>query len=246
MAKRKRRRATPVKKDIISNSAEHLMDLIFERLPMDDAVRTSVLSTKWRYKWTTMRALTISQQFSKRFIRIGPYHPNGFITVINQIMIHHNGPLLKFYLYIPNIVLDSFQEVDQWMLMLPGKGVRVLTLISINQIYPGPSSVYSCLELRQFGLFNCIFNPPLEFQGFLSLEHLCFERVDFGGNLGGTIINLPHLTELTMEKCENCNNFNIKAEKLRLLWVISCPDAMLLLYSILSIVNAFMWFVYFS
>ncbi|KAL4561383.1 hypothetical protein LXL04_033549 [Taraxacum kok-saghyz] len=76
--------------------AEDLIDSILERVPIEDVVRTSILSRKWRYKWTTMRALV-------------------FDVIINQVLFLHNGPILKFRLHIPNISLDSFQDVDQWI-----------------------------------------------------------------------------------------------------------------------------------
>ncbi|KAI3826795.1 hypothetical protein L1987_00851 [Smallanthus sonchifolius] len=64
-------------------------------------------------------------------------------------------------------------------------------------------------------LYNCIFKPPLEFQGFLNLEDIHLNSVYFGDNLGGNIINLPCLKKLILDKCNNVNNFNIKAEKLQ-------------------------------
>ncbi|KAI3683205.1 hypothetical protein L1987_83705 [Smallanthus sonchifolius] len=175
-----------------------------------------------------MSTLNLRDQFIKKLSKVGALAHNGFIRVINQIMIHHNGPILKFVLFIPNIVLDSFQEVDQWMLILSRNGVRELIIGNSNQIYPIPSSVFSCLEMRTLRLYNCIFKPPLEFQGFLNLEIIILKRVNFGGYLGGTVINLPHLTKLMLVECDNVNNFNIKAEKLQTLKVYSCPDAMLL------------------
>ncbi|KAI3683206.1 hypothetical protein L1987_83706 [Smallanthus sonchifolius] len=224
----KRRFVTSAEEDIISNLPEHLIDQILYRLLTEDAVRTSVLSKKWRYRWTTMSTLNLRDQFIKKLSKIGALAHNGFIRVINQIMIHHNGPVLKFVLCIPNIVLHNFQEVDQWMLILSRNGVRKLIILNWNRIYPIPSSVFSCLELRTLRLYNCIFKPPLEFQGFLNLEDIHLKSVYFGDNLGGNMINLPCLKKLTLDECDNVNNFNIKAEKLQSLKVYLCPDTMLL------------------
>ncbi|KAJ0809813.1 putative F-box domain, FBD domain, leucine-rich repeat domain superfamily [Helianthus annuus] len=214
--------------DIISNLPEDLIDPILERLPVKDAVRTSVLSKKWRYRWTTMKTLAFDNHFSQQFLKIGAFSCNGFIRVLNQIMILHNGPIFKFYLHIPNIFLDSFKEIDQWMLILSRNNVTELNIVNENQIYQIPSSVFCCLELRKLKLYNCIFKPPLAFKGFPNLQEILLTNVNFGDNLGGTVINLPHLKNLILHDCGNVNNFNIKAEKLQILLVDSYPNAMLI------------------
>ncbi|KAJ0809812.1 putative F-box domain, FBD domain, leucine-rich repeat domain superfamily [Helianthus annuus] len=212
--------------DIISNFPEDLINPILERLPVKEAARTSLLSKRWRYRWTTMRKLVFLYGFSGQFLKIGAYRQHGFIRVVNQIMIKHQGPISKFVLHIPKeIVLDSFQEVDLWMLILSRKSVRELHIVNSNQIYQIPSSVFSCLELRVLVLCGCIFNLPLEFKGFPNLEEIYLLYVTFGGNSGGTVINLPQLKKLSLQSCGNVNNFNIKAKKLQNLYVTSCPDA---------------------
>ncbi|KAM0052576.1 putative F-box domain, FBD domain, leucine-rich repeat domain superfamily [Helianthus debilis subsp. tardiflorus] len=212
--------------DIITNFPEDLINPILERLPVKDAVRTSVLSKNWRYRWTTMRTLDLQYQFSNQFSNIGAFSHNGFIRVISHIMIHHQGPISKFALHIPKeIVLDSFQEVDQWMLILSRNNLRVLDFRNSNRIYQIPSSVFSCLELRVLSLDKCIFRPPHEFKGFQNLEEIIFSQVNFRG---GSVINLPQLKALTLFRCSNVNSFNIKAEMLQILRVDSCREDMLL------------------
>ncbi|KAM0010732.1 putative leucine-rich repeat domain superfamily, F-box-like domain superfamily [Helianthus debilis subsp. tardiflorus] len=212
--------------DIISNFLEDLINPILERLPLEEAVRTSVLSKRWRYRWTTMRKLGFHYPFSQQFLKTGAFSCHGFIRVISQIMIKHKGPILTFLLYIPKeIVLDSFQQVDQWMLILSRNNLRRIAIVNSNQIYQIPYSVFSCQELRVLGLVNCFFKPPLEFKGFPNLEDIILTNVNFGVNLGGTVINLPQLKNLILYGCGNVNNFNIKAEKLQNLRVTGCPDA---------------------
>ncbi|CAH1451068.1 unnamed protein product [Lactuca virosa] len=235
--------------DRISNLPEHLIASIIERLPIQDAVRTCIISKKWRYIWTEMRELVFDNQFSNKFAKNGAFGRNGFIRIIkqvltlskgpilkfakngafggnefiriiNQVLTLHKGPILKFHLHIPNIFLDSFEEVDQWMLLLSRTGVRELILVSSNRCYELPSYVFSCLELTKLKLHNCFFKPPLKFEGFLNLEELILRHIDFGANLCGTKINLPQLKKLSLHSCSNVYNFNIKATNLFRLAII--------------------------
>ncbi|CAI9269033.1 unnamed protein product [Lactuca saligna] len=228
MERIKRRNVSWAEEDWISQLPEHLIDSILERLPIEDAVRTSILSKIWRHRWTTMRALVFDPKFSRKFAKNGAFGRNGFIRIINKVLILHKGPILKFALYIPNVFLDSFQEVDQFMLLLSRNSLTELIIINTNQRYELPSCVFSCLELRSLKTTNGFFNPPREFEGFLNLEELSLKHIDFGDRLCGTRINLPRLKTLTLNTCTNVYNFNIKATKLQNLFVIACPDAMLL------------------
>ncbi|PWA63251.1 F-box domain, FBD domain, Leucine-rich repeat domain, L domain-like protein [Artemisia annua] len=124
--------------------------------------------------------------------------------------------------------LDSFQEVDQWMLFLSRNGVREFHLVNTNQRYELPSYVFSCLELRALTLDNCLFKPPLKFDGFFKLENLNLRDINFVASSVRTHINLPKLKSLTLTSCTNLCNFNIKATKLQILRVLFCPGAMLL------------------
>ncbi|XP_027060754.1 F-box/FBD/LRR-repeat protein At3g14710-like [Coffea arabica] len=65
---KKRSRSTELldsKKDRISELPESVLSHILSRLPTEDAVRTSVLSRKWEYKWTSIHNLTFDDR--KRF-----------------------------------------------------------------------------------------------------------------------------------------------------------------------------------
>ncbi|CAI9269019.1 unnamed protein product [Lactuca saligna] len=221
---------TCAKEDRISNLPEHLIDLILERVPLEEAVRTSILSKNWRYRWTKMGALAFDEQFFNKYSKNGAFGRNGFIMIIYKVLILHKGHISKFLLDIPNInmFLDSFEEVDQWMLLLSRNGVKELILTNSSQSYKLPSNVFSCLELRKLELENCFFKPPDEFEGFVNLNDLELCNVDFGANLRGTEINLPQLKELSLFRCTNVYNFNIKATKLKNLIVFESPDSMVL------------------
>ncbi|KAL4561339.1 hypothetical protein LXL04_033503 [Taraxacum kok-saghyz] len=136
------------------------------------------------------------------------------------------------------MVLDSFQEVDQWMKLLARKGVRELDIANLNQRYQLPSYIFSCQKLRKLKLDNCIFKPPLQFEGFLDLEELELKNIVFGKDLNGTQISLPGLKNLYLNSCTYVYNFNIKAEKLEILYLGLCVDATLLLRLLPHAINS--------
>ncbi|KAJ0809806.1 putative F-box domain, FBD domain, leucine-rich repeat domain superfamily [Helianthus annuus] len=228
MKSNKRRQVSLIEEDRISNLPEHLIDSILERLPIQDVIRTSILSKKWRYKWRSMRAVVFDEQISKKLAKNGAFGRHGFIRVINQVLLLHMGSISKFYLCIPDMFLDSFQDVNRWMLYLSTKGVKDFTITNSNQRYQLPRCVFSCLELRKLELNKCIFKPPLQFEGFLYLESLVFNNVDFMIDLGGTAINLPQLKKLIMRSCTKVYNLKIHATNLQVLLIMNCPDVMLL------------------
>ncbi|XP_071718548.1 F-box/FBD/LRR-repeat protein At1g13570-like [Rutidosis leptorrhynchoides] len=224
----KRRFVTCTEVDRISNLPENLIELILEKLPVQDAMRTHVLSKKWLYKWTTLSSLVLDEHFSKKLAKNGAFVHNGFIRITNQIFNFLKGPRIKLHLHIPYVALDSFQEVNQWILSLSRDGVKELVLINKNQRYRLPCYFFSCLDLRMLELENCLIKPPLDFQGFLYLEDLVLRNIEFGANSNGTIINLPQLKKLKMDECTNVYNFKIKSTKLFQLVLRTCPAATLL------------------
>ncbi|KAL4560994.1 hypothetical protein LXL04_033153 [Taraxacum kok-saghyz] len=85
--------------------------------------------------------------------------------------------------------------------------------------------LFSCLELTKLVLENCVFKPPIEFEGFINLTDLYLKNIGF---MCGTQIILPQLGILWLDTCTNVCNFNIKATKLHNLFVSNCPDVKLL------------------
>ncbi|KAJ9559123.1 hypothetical protein OSB04_013737 [Centaurea solstitialis] len=207
--------------DRMSNLPESVIRSILERLPFRDAVRTSTLSKKWRYKWTTMTSLVLDEQFSNKIKRNGAYSRNGFIGIVNQVVILYSGAISKFSLHIPEMYLDRFHEINQWMVFLSRSSVSLteLVLTNSNRRYKLPSRLSSFSELRKLKLENCIFTPPLKFEGFPNLEDLFLKDIDFMPGSCGIRTNLPELRKLSLYSCTN---------KLESLVVETCPDAMFL------------------
>ncbi|KAL4561343.1 hypothetical protein LXL04_033508 [Taraxacum kok-saghyz] len=145
---KKKRDISCAEEDRISNLPQHLIDSILEPLYVQDVVRTSILSKKWRYKWTTTKALRFHEQFFKRFAKDGAF---GGITIINKVLTLHTGPISKFLLRIPSpyVLIHMVREFDQWMQLLSRNGVKELVLLNCFGSYKLPAHFFSCLELTK-------------------------------------------------------------------------------------------------
>ncbi|XVF43338.1 hypothetical protein PTKIN_Ptkin02bG0032600 [Pterospermum kingtungense] len=166
--------------DIISNLPDNITEQILGRLPIRDAVRTSVLSTNWRYKWTTLSDLVFDAQGTHHSTN-PPLHLDGdkLVKVIYSILCQHKGPIHKFSLSVRSMS-SSYSDIDQWLKhFLSRNGIReFILLFGEGNWYKLHSSLFSCANLRNLSLFGCVIpSPPPTFGGFNDLSCLKLQRV---------------------------------------------------------------------
>ncbi|XP_074349590.1 F-box/FBD/LRR-repeat protein At1g13570-like isoform X3 [Apium graveolens] len=85
MAEASTRKVSRVKKDIISELPGNIHEYILGCLPIQDAVRTSVLSTRWRHTWTMTPHLIFDNQFLCRMmvkIKLEPSETSNLAKVL--------------------------------------------------------------------------------------------------------------------------------------------------------------------
>ncbi|XP_059650302.1 F-box/FBD/LRR-repeat protein At1g13570-like [Cornus florida] len=112
--------------DIISDLPRNVIDSILEFMPMQDAARTSNLSRKWRNIWSSHPIPVLDKEFFvKTFETERTYE---FEKLINKLLFSHNGPILKFSLYIPEEYFVQTLLIDQWMPFLSKNGIKELFL----------------------------------------------------------------------------------------------------------------------
>ncbi|XP_059648657.1 F-box/FBD/LRR-repeat protein At1g13570-like isoform X2 [Cornus florida] len=194
--------------DRISNLPSNLIETILMLLPLRDAVRTSVLSKKWRYNWVKLPQLVFDDTLIKNsdwdwpFVRylneIELSPERRLIKVIYHVLLLHNGPILKFTLSTSQI--ERCSEIDLFIVFLSRNGVEEFTFgISKCQCYVLPLSFFSCSRLRHLKLSHCEFDPPRTFNGFSRLVSLEFNRVDIRESvLGSLVSSCPLLEQLTL------------------------------------------------
>ncbi|KAM1633193.1 hypothetical protein ACFXTN_010290 [Malus domestica] len=161
--------------DLISNLPQAIIESILTRLPIRDAVRTSCLSTKWRYKWTTITHLS----FDEKCVTLSNDRAlveKSLIRFITQALFLHQGPIHKFQLRTS--YLQSCPDIDQWILFLSRNDVKELVLeLGEGEWFRVPSCLFYCKNLTRLELFRCELDPPPAFKGFLCLKGLNLHQV---------------------------------------------------------------------
>ncbi|KAI8021859.1 F-box/FBD/LRR-repeat protein [Camellia lanceoleosa] len=200
--------------DIISNLPGSIKETILVCLPIQDAVRTSVLSTKWRYIWTKLPQLVFDDNFCRESARKSK---TELMMTIYQVLLLHRGPIPKFILNLSR--LESCPEMDQLILFLSNNGIQEFTLlIEKGEPYKLPSSFFSCEQLRYLSLRSCVFKSPPEFKGFSRLLKLVLHRVFVASDtLSSLISSCPLLEELSLKRSFISDCLEINAPNLRFL-----------------------------
>uniref|UniRef100_M1BA52 Ubiquitin-protein ligase n=2 Tax=Solanum tuberosum TaxID=4113 RepID=M1BA52_SOLTU len=197
--------------DTLSNNLPRdILDGILGHLPLKDAVKSSILSKDWRYKWATRQELEFDYHFFELFA-----HFQEAKTIIYQVLLLHKGPILKFKLGGSNLI--RFRDIDHWILFLSKKNVEEFTLrVRSNNDYHLPSHLFTFRKLRLLEVQNCLFHPPPDFKGFKKLVNLGLHCVTFLPTvLNNLISQCPFLEILKLNWCTNFDTLEIDAANLK-------------------------------
>ncbi|CAM8907190.1 unnamed protein product [Rhodiola kirilowii] len=228
------------KKTKISDLPSNIIECILARLPIRDAVATSVLCKEWRHKWTRIPNLVFDNEFVINLIRfqdkrqlglpsaimLRHFRTNEYSDIIGKIMLRHIGPIHKFVLYIPPFCNDLHFNLLSWMQFISQKDVKELTIQARSAQIKLPSYIFNCRELQSFEIHVCglDLHPPLDFVGFCNLR-----RLDLSGLLNGTqISNLiskcPLLERLSINRVADGHTLTTEMGSKQIITDISLPD----------------------
>ncbi|CAI9772289.1 unnamed protein product [Fraxinus pennsylvanica] len=198
--------------DLISNLPVSIVENIMGCLPLRDAVRTSILSREWRYKWVTCPELVFDFWFDQMFL--GHHKLEKLVYLILKL---HQGPLIKFALQVP--AFRSCPDIDQWVDLMPNNTIQDFTLhISRGDNHKLPSRIFTFNQLRKLKLYKCVLYPPLGFKGFNKLLNLDLQNVDLVPQTFASFISAcPILERLRMIDCTSFNCLEIDAPALKFL-----------------------------
>lgn len=216
--------------DRFSDLTEDVIYDILSRLPLMDAVRTSILSSKWRHRWTNLKSLSIDSKFFDDYIDSGEMSKilsaSTYVRIVGSILSSHNGPIREFYLHVPDFEDDLNPNViDMWIRSVSLCGVQDLTLEydTNNEDHHIPSSLFRCLELKHLALQFIELEHPLSFRELSSLVSLDL-HISFvsGEMLRDVVLNCPMLERFSLDYGEidvEQDPFILSAPNLKLLSV---------------------------
>lgn len=203
--------------DLISDLPQSIIEYILIQLPIRDAVRTSILSSKWRYKWNTITRLVIDEKCVPS-CNDRSVVEKSLVKFINQLLFLHQGPIHKFQ--ITNSYLQSCPEIDQWVLFLSRNDLKELVLeLGEGEWFRIPSCLFNCKKLTRLELFRCELDPPLSFKGFISLKSLILHQVLISPDaIESLISSCPLLESLSLSYFDSLA-LSIRAPNLRYLYL---------------------------
>ncbi|XP_076927941.1 F-box/FBD/LRR-repeat protein At1g80470-like [Bidens hawaiensis] len=199
LVNRRRKASKIAPKDFISNMPDNVITHILDRLPIQDAVRTSILARNWRCKGTMLSQLVLDEDFFKYILENEGEQNYG--RTISRLLFHINGAITKLVLYIEERCKLDVEDINR-ILLLSKHRMRELTLRKVDgPPLKLPTHFFSCLELKHLKLERCCLDPPSSFHGFPNLSRLKLFCVRFeDGKFGELFIRSPSFTEYGARK----------------------------------------------
>lgn len=183
--------------DSISDLPQSIIESILVKLPIRDAVKTSILSSKWRYKWASMSHLVFDEK-SVPSCNDREVAEQSFVKFIAGTLFLHQGSIHKFQITNPN--LQTCPEIDQWILFLSRNDIKELILeLGEGEFFRVPSCLFNCKKLTRLEVSRCELDPPLSFKGFMYLKCLNLHQVLISPDaIQSLISNCPLLESLSL------------------------------------------------
>lgn len=203
--------------DLISDLPQSIIESILTRLPIRDAVRTSILSSKWRYKWASITQLVFDEKCVP-FCSDQDFDEKSLIEFITRALFLHEGPIHKFQL--TTSYLQSCPDIDQWILFLSRNDIKELVLeLGEGDWFRVPASLFCCKKLTHLELFRCELDPPPSFKGFLFMKNLTLHQVSvYPDVIENLITSCPLLENLSLSYFDSLA-LNINAPNLKYLFL---------------------------
>ncbi|KAK9272113.1 hypothetical protein L1049_002483 [Liquidambar formosana] len=225
--------------DRISKLPWGVLDSILVRLPIEEAVKTSVLSKEWRYKWLTLSQFAFDseciQYFREReaaatwdkikklvnrfLLRRSDPTWDEIKKLVNGFLLSHSDTLVESFKFAADIGPNN-SDLCQWLHFLSKKGVKEFLLENYCRFsFKLPSSLYTFRELRCLELMNCTIKPPpLTFDGFKFLATLYLYEVSIDDDtLESLILCSPILERLTLRTIQGLKHLRIHGPNLKYL-----------------------------
>ncbi|XP_073134784.1 F-box/FBD/LRR-repeat protein At1g13570-like isoform X2 [Henckelia pumila] len=201
--------------DLIGELPQSIIEIILGKLPIRDAVGTSILSRRWRFRWASLTHLVFDDD-CVIYDNDRSVVENNLSNFITKFLFLHIGPVHKFA--ISTSYLQGSPYVGQWLLLISRKDVKELVLeLGESEWFRAPSCLFSCKKLTRLELVRCEIEIPPNFRGFLCLKYLNFRQVLIpASDIEYLISSCPLLESMTLSYFDSLE-LTVHAPKLKYL-----------------------------
>lgn len=160
--------------------------------------------------------LVFDEAFWKENTSNGHFDWQKTSNIISNILFHHNGPIHKFYLYIPDDPIQVMNlNLSQWISFLSKTGIKKIDLVNsfVDYEIPIPSHIFACQKLVKLSIsFFELITPPTNIYSinFACLRSLELLFIKFKHDIFTSFIaSCPKLTTLSLGYCLGITNLVI-------------------------------------
>uniref|UniRef100_M1DWY5 Ubiquitin-protein ligase n=1 Tax=Solanum tuberosum TaxID=4113 RepID=M1DWY5_SOLTU len=211
-----------------------ILDEIVKDMSFQELVKTCVLSKKWVHFWTMHPILVLDWEFFEEKSGTIGLIENGFSKMIDNILLHHVGSLVKFFLDLSTIDCND-RDLDHWLLCETSKCVKELTLKNHKRKrYTLAFCVFDCPTLTYLDVTNFIVKPPSPKALFPNLLELTLKFIKFCPDKANYVLNTPLLYSLTFIACNGVHFLTISAPRIQFLTVHDSHDIYAIFFDNLS------------
>ncbi|KAL2922081.1 hypothetical protein RDABS01_013572 [Bienertia sinuspersici] len=185
--------------DRLSSLPWGIMNKIFGKMTIVDAVKTSVLAKSWRYKWLSCSDFSLDSGAISRMLSRGDLKSDVVTSIINRFLLHHTSSIRSFSL--KTCFRGRHSDMYQWIQYLSKQDVEVLVIRELDYkvLFKMPSYVFAFEKLKSLSLTNCALQIPSTFGRFNWMEQILLRNVSISdGDLARLILSCPLLEKLTL------------------------------------------------
>ncbi|CAL9243407.1 unnamed protein product [Arabidopsis halleri] len=183
--------------DRISQLPEPLISEILSHLPTKDAVRTSLLSTKWRYLWQSVLGLDLDSYKFSTF--------DDFVTFVGRFFDSHRESWIRKLRLSFGYYRHGMCDLTSWIDAVTTRRIQHLDVTCFpDDELQIPPSLYTCETLVHLRLYEAILcNAEFVSLPCLKIMHLQHNRYPNQTTLQKLISGSPVLEDLAIIRSSN-------------------------------------------
>ncbi|KAG2244763.1 hypothetical protein Bca52824_093375 [Brassica carinata] len=181
-------RRLKVKRDTISSLPDVILQHILTFIPTQYAIRTSLLSKRWRNVWCDTPSLSFDSPTLKD-------------AWIKQTLTAYTAPKMMHF-HLRSDKKHDVPHIDKWLEFVMSRHVENMVLSLWHDDYSFPDFFYVNSSLKQLTLKYCDMSPKCSVS-WTSLKNLSLVRCSVSDESMAKILSgCPALESLTLKKCD--------------------------------------------